>query len=767
MSPGQIGAFMVLPKNVLPNSLITKILLCVSTVLLMSLTTWSYFNINYVEEKFMDDLTGNVDRLSNTIRLGLHYAMMLNSRDDIKENIKNVSRQHEIENIRIYNKQGEIKFSNHPEDLDRSTNIKNEACHICHHSDPPIASVPLKQRIRIFKSPKGYRVMGIISPVYNEPGCSSDCHVHPTDKKVLGALDLVVSLKEVDEEIAGHQMNLALLALTLFLGTAVMIVVIILRFVITPINQLIHGARRIEKGDYRSTVQINQKDEMQELANAINQMGRAIGEKTEALNQQRDEYQNLFEMVPCIVTVQDRNYRLIGYNREFAENFDPLVGDFCYHAYKGRDQKCVICPVEKTFRDGKSHYSEESGIDKDGTVKHWIVRTTPIKDGNGQIVAAMEMNLDITERKQLEEKLEQSEKKYHAIFNNIPNPVFVLTPETLEILDCNDSVAMVYGHHRTELIGTRFSDLFWDPPGTRNIKSLETSALVERAKHRSKDGQPRFVTIRISPSEYDGQVVRLVTISDITKRLEAEQQLIQASKMATLGEMATGVAHELNQPLAVIKTASSFFMRKLRKKEPIKDEILLTMSEEIDSHVQRAAKIINHMRQFGRKTDPNLEKVQINHVLRQAFDIFSQQLKVRGIRVEWLVDEQLPMIMGDPGRLEQVMINLLLNARDAIEEKWDAAPAAEADKVIRLTSARRDGHVVVEVCDSGAGIPDHIREKIFEPFYTTKKVGQGTGLGLSISYGIIQECNGQIYARSNPEGGACFVVEFPIPVNDR
>jgi PAS domain S-box-containing protein len=758
---------MAIFKTILRNSLITKILLCVSTVLLLSLTTWSYFNLNYFEQKFMADLASNMDRLSNTIRLGLHYAMMLNSRGDIKEIIKNVSRQHEIESIRIYNKAGEIKFSNHPNELDTPTNIKAEACNICHQTNPPIAEVPLKQRVRIFNSLKGYRLLGIISPVYNEPGCSSDCHVHPSNKKVLGALDLVVSLKEVDEEISGHKKNLAILALTLFLGTSVMIVFIIMRFVITPINQLIHGARRIEKGDYSTTVRINQKDEMLELAHAINQMGVAIGEKTKALNQQRDEYQNLFKMVPCIVTVQDRDYRLLGYNREFAEKFDPRIGEFCFKAYKGRDEKCVICPVEKTFVDGQSHYSEESGVDKDGTIKHWMVRTTPIKDGNGQIVAAMEMNLDITERKQLEEKLEQSEKKYHAIFNNIPNPVFVLMPESLEIIDCNDSVAFVYGYRRAELIGTLFSELFWDPPGPMLIRNLEANALAERVKHRSKDGQPRYVTIRISPSEYDGKTVRLVTISDITKRLEAEQQLIQASKMATLGEMATGVAHELNQPLAVIKTASSFFMRKLKKKEPIKDDILLTMSTEIDSHVQRASRIINHMRQFGRKTDLNLEKIQINDVLRQAFEIFSQQLKIRGILVEWAIDDNLPEIMGDSGRLEQVMINLLINARDAIEERWEKTPAMDAVKRIRLVSVRKVNHVVVEVCDSGIGIPEPIREKIFEPFFTTKKVGQGTGLGLSISYGIIQECSGKIFARPNPEGGACFVIEFPIPVDER
>ncbi len=759
-----MGAF----NKKLHNSLISKLLLSVGTVLVFSLSLWGYFNITYVEEKIMSDLSANVDRLSNTIRLGLHYSMMLNSRDEIKQNINNIGRQNEINNIRIYNKQGEIKFSNHPEEVDRQTNIKAEACHICHHSDPPIVSVPMVERVRIFQSDRGYRLMGIISPVFNEPGCATDeCHVHPADKKVLGALDLVVSLKDVDKEIASHQVNLIVLAAALFMSTAVIIIFIILRFVTTPINQLIMGARRIEKGDYFTSVEINQKDEMQELAEAIDQMGRAIGEKAEALNKQRDEYQNLFEMVPCIVTIQDHNYHLIGYNREFADKFDPHIGDYCYQVYKGRDKKCEVCPVEKTFADGGSHYSEESGIDKDGTIKHWIVRTTPIKDAEGRIVAAMEMNLDITERKQLEDKLEQSERKYHAIFNNIPNPVFVLSPETMEILDCNDSVTTVYGYRRAELLGTSFLDLFWEPPAKHTIVNFKSSGLVERAKQRSKDDQVRYVTIRFSPSEYGGQQVRLVTIGDITKRLEAEQQLIQASKMATLGEMATGVAHELNQPLSVIKTASSFFMRKLRKKEPIKEEIHLAMAEEIDSHVQRAAKIINHMRQFGRKTDPDLERVQINDVLEQAFEIFHQQLKVRGIEVVWDIDEKLPRIMGDLGRLEQVVINLLINARDAIEEKWADASNSMAQKKIHLTSARHGNLVVVQVCDTGNGIPDKIMGKIFEPFFTTKRVGQGTGLGLSISYGIIKECNGHIYARANPEGGVCFIMEFRIPAGEQ
>ncbi|HSO19048.1 MAG TPA: PAS domain S-box protein, partial [Desulfosarcina sp.] len=744
------------------RSLLLKLLVCVGGLLLLSLGVWGVFNFRYMQKKMIDNITAGTQRLSNTIRLGTHYAMMINSRDDIKQIITNVSKQHDIVNIRIYNKQGEIKFSNRDAEIDTVTNIKDEACYICHRTDPPVYQVTLAETVRTFRAPGGYRLMGVISPVYNEPGCSTDaCHVHPPDKKVLGAIDLVVSLEEADKELARYERNLVALAVFIFLATSAMIFLSIYRFVKYPIKKLIDGTRRIERGDYAESVQIDRADEMGQLAKAIRQMGTAIHSKQSELNKQRDQFQNLFEMVPCVITVQDRDYRLIGYNREFADKFAPKPGDYCYCAYKGRTEKCVDCPVEATFADGQSHYSEETGVDKDGSVKHWIVRTSPIRDESGEIVAAMEMNLDISERKQLEEKLELSEKKYHAIFNNIPNPVFVLEIRSLEILDCNKSVHAVYGLERDQLIGTCFLSLFEVEDRETMAFRMATTAVLNQVRQMGADGRPRFVDIRISPSEYTGQRVLLVTISDVTKRLEAEQQLIQASKMATLGEMATGVAHELNQPLSVIKTASNFFMRKLRKKEPIRDDILMTMSAEIDSHVERATRIITHMRQFGRKSDPNLEPVSLNEVLERAFEIFSQQLKVRGIEVDWRMDPELPRIMGNPSRLEQVVINLLINARDAIEENVDPSREAAARRKITLATTSSAKTVTLSVCDTGVGVPEAIRGKIFEPFFTTKKVGKGTGLGLSISYGIVKECGGRIEVSANPEGGTCFNLSFP------
>jgi histidine kinase len=744
-------------------SLGAKLIISVGIILLLTISTWAYFNIRYQKERLRREIVVETERLSNTIKLGTQYAMMLNSRDDINQIIMNIGKQKGIENIRIYNKLGEVKYSNAQTEIDHTINIGSEPCSICHRSDPPLTNISLAERTRIVGTSEKYRLLGIISPIYNQPECaSSDCHFHPADKKILGALDVVVSLADTDREVLFMEKGIIGLAGVAFLVIAAIIFIFVLRFVNRPIRRLIRGAEAISKGDYSGQIAVDQYDEVGQLANAINQMSREIGEKQEELNRQRDEYQSLFETVPCIITVQDKNYRLVGYNREFADRFDPQPGDYCFYAYKSRQTKCPNCPVEKTFKDGRAHYSEETGINKDGTPTHWIVKTSPIRNKDGEIVAAMEMNLDITHRKQLEEELERSEKKYHDIFNNIRNPIFVLDADTLAIIDCNHSVQAVYGYSRDEIIQRSFLELFNSQERPRYGDELKSASVVNQVKQIRKDGEPIFVDIWISPSRYPGKDVLLVTTSDITERLETEQQLIQASKMATLGEMATGVAHELNQPLAVIKTASSYFMKKIKKKEPIKDDILFTMSAEIDSHVDRASKIINHMRQFGRKSVQKLDEIQLNDLLKKSFEIFSQQLKVRGIDVVWQLEPDLPLIMADADRLEQVFINLLINARDAIEEKWEAQPRQQEQKKITLRTRSNGDRVFVEVQDTGKGIPASISEKIFEPFFTTKEIGKGTGLGLAISYRIVQDFGGNIRLASREGEGAMFVITFPI-----
>lgn len=752
------------------HSLFSKVVLTVGIVLLSSMAVGAFLVIRHQTEDAMEHALNSASRVSDTIRLGCRYAMMINDRGDIQSIINDTARQPDIEIIRVLNKRGEIKFSNLLGEIDETIPQNDEGCASCHRTEPPLVDLDLHGRSRTVRL-DGHRALTVMTPVYNEPGCSpGPCHFHPEDKEVLGLLEVTFSLDAADRKIAGFAQRSFWLAATIFTLTFLAMYFFLSAFVKQPVTKLMALTRRIGKGEDIPNRSVLQDDEMGELAGAIHHMGRQIQTKHAELVRQKEEYQNLFELVPCTITVQDRDYRLLSYNQEFADKFAPRPGQHCYAAYKGLDQPCPDCPVARTFADGQSHVSEENGYSRDGSRSHWIVTTSPIRDSEGQIIAAMEMCLDITPRKELVEQLERSEEKYRAIFNTIPNPVFMLDQDTLDIMDCNDAVDTVYGYKRHEAQGMNFAEFFPEEDREMYVSRLRSTRVIPQARQRvrDKDALPLYVFIRVSPSRYAGRDILLVTTSDITKRLETEQQLIQASKMATLGEMATGVAHELNQPLSVIKTASSFFMNKIKKKEPIREDILLTMAEEINSHVDRASKIINHMREFGRKPEMVLEPVDVNYVLRRAFEIFSQQLKLREIKVIWELEEPLPLIQGDSGRLEQVFINLLLNARDAIEDRWENHDRTKADKRIALrsrveSSGRDRQRVVVEVADTGHGIPKAIAERIFEPFFTTKKVGKGTGLGLSISYGIVGDCGGEIRVEERPGWGAVFVLDFPLP----
>ncbi len=184
------------------HRLAAKLIVMLGAVFLATFTLWSHYSLNYQKKRLMDYHIESADRLANTIKLGAHYSMMFNNREEINQIIKNISTLPDFESIRIYTKNGQIKFSKNPSEIDQTTNIKNEACIICHRSDPPSTHLELPERTRVFDSGKGYRLLGVINPIYNEPICAAaDCHVHSEKEKLLGAMDVVVSLKKTDEEI--------------------------------------------------------------------------------------------------------------------------------------------------------------------------------------------------------------------------------------------------------------------------------------------------------------------------------------------------------------------------------------------------------------------------------------------------------------------------------------------------------------------------------------------------------------------------------------
>jgi PAS domain S-box-containing protein len=381
---------------------------------------------------------------------------------------------------------------------------------------------------------------------------------------------------------------------------------------------------------------------------------------------------------------------------------------------------------------------------------------------------------EITNRKRIEKalrksegELRESEEKYHTLFDSDPNSIFVLEPKTFRILDVNQRCLEVYGHKKNEVVGRSFMDL---GPGEYGEGVLSAGKGAQEAKysvypmvqHRQKDGKPFYVNVHACLRKHQRKYGIVATTVDITKILEKETQLMQASKMSTLGEMATGVAHELNQPLSAIQIGTDFFRTMVKEGEEISQEEMKLVSEQMAQQVARAVHIINHLREFGRKAEIHKEKIDINKPLRGVFTLLGQQLKLRGIEVITDFGESLPPIMGESNRLEQVFIDIVVNARDAIEAKVEHSTEKPTDNILNIRSFQEKGQVVVTITDTGVGMTEDIMEKIFEPFFTTKKVGEGTGLGLSISYGTVKDYNGTIEVESQVGQGTTFKVAFPI-----
>jgi len=436
-------------------------------------------------------------------------------------------------------------------------------------------------------------------------------------------------------------------------------------------------------------------------------------------------------------------------------------------------------------------YEAEDFFPNIGQRGRWLFFTAaPIKGADGKTVGSIETLWDTTERKEAQEALQRaheelettveertaelrkvneelrrSEEKYKTLFDSAPNPIFIMDGRTFQIIDVNATALDCYQQSKEELLKMTFLDLLFeqDRDLEEGLKRLtdHQCGFYPRRRHLRKEGQPFYVNIVACHARHMGMDCLIATTTDIDESVEKEAQLIQASKLATLGTLASGMAHELTQPLNVIQVASDFFLKKIKKGEDVSNDELRTMAEEIGSNVDRASKVIKHMRDFARQSDITRTRLQINEPIEDVFKVMGQQLRLHQIEIELDLDPHLPYIMADHNRLEQVFINLVTNAMYAMDDKGLRWGDKKWQRLLKIRSFLADGQVVVTVSDTGKGIPKEIIDRIFEPFFTTRKAGQGTGLGMSISYRIISDYGGTTEVESEVDKGTTFTLKFP------
>lgn len=362
-------------------------------------------------------------------------------------------------------------------------------------------------------------------------------------------------------------------------------------------------------------------------------------------------------------------------------------------------------------------------------------------------------------------RLHESEEKYRSLFDSGPDAVFVVDGNTLGIIDANPRAVELYGYQKSELITKSFLELGPKHSRSHGISfAKETDArgcvLYQKVLHQKKGDKPFFVNLNARHISLKGKPTIIVAATDITEIVEKDAQLIQASKMKSLGEMSAGIAHELNQPLNAIKMGSDFFTMMMERSLEIPKDQLQLVATEMSTQVDRAADIINTLRAFGRKGDLITEKVDINKAVGAVLSIVGKQLELENIAIRLELTEAISPILAHYNRLQQVFFNLVVNARDAIKAK-NEIESRNMGGVITIRSYESSGRVVAEIHDNGTGIQETVREKIFEPFFTTKEASQCMGLGLAITYGIVKDYGGDIQVLGREGEGATFVVSFP------
>jgi PAS domain S-box-containing protein len=358
-------------------------------------------------------------------------------------------------------------------------------------------------------------------------------------------------------------------------------------------------------------------------------------------------------------------------------------------------------------------------------------------------------------RTRLEKALRTSEERYRSLVNNVQLGILRSTPGPPgKILEVNPAFEEITGYSRDELLAMYVEELYAHCEERRALMEALISAgdtVTRELQWRKKDGSEIVVldTV-ITVRDEAGKVLHFdAIIEDITERKQMEQQLVITDRLASVGEVASGIAHELNNPLTSVIGFSQLLLDK-DIPEDIKEDVRIVASE-----AQRAAVVVKNLLTFARKHAQVKELVNRSDIIGKVLELRAYEQRVNNIQVKTRFAADLPRVMADFFQLQQVFLNIVINAEHFMVE-------AHNKGTLTITTEKVDNVVKASFADDGPGIPEEDLGHVFDPFFTTKEVGKGTGLGLSICHGIITEHGGQIYARSELGKGATFTVELPI-----
>jgi PAS domain S-box-containing protein len=505
-------------------------------------------------------------------------------------------------------------------------------------------------------------------------------------------------------------------------------------------------------------------------------------EKT-ALEKERQQYverggkktQVILDSLPYRIMVVGLDMRIERVNQTFlkehALSSEDVVGEHCYTVRYGLERPCADqgreCILSQRLGDITkkgliSTYQEYT--DEQGETHFDVVTIAPIYDDQGEVVQILEASRDVTERIRLQQEAQKSSTFLEKVIQSTVDGIVVVDTKG-NVLIFNEGMEQLTGYSAGEIINTGHLSSFYDievakenmrkmrsdrhgPPGKLNPTSMTVTA---------KDGEEIPVTLSASIMTIDDKEIGSVgvftdmrEILKMRKELEdANIQLIQSQKIASIGRMAAGVAHEINNPLSAILLYAEMLNDSLKDRSDLTNDIKAIIDQTL-----RCKKIVSDLLEFSRKSAGKTASFSLEDLLNKCLELLVHKTYFQDIDVTLEADSGMPSMIGDMGQLQQVFTNLFINSADAMQGKGNLAIEARFDEDRAL--------FVIKVSDTGPGIPENLRNKVFDIFFTTKPVGKGTGLGLSISQNIIKIHGGQLYFECPPGGGTTFTIELPL-----
>ncbi|MFH0945185.1 MAG: PAS domain-containing sensor histidine kinase [Planctomycetota bacterium] len=461
------------------------------------------------------------------------------------------------------------------------------------------------------------------------------------------------------------------------------------------------------------------------------------------------DYAQYWDEMPCYLSVHDRDYRITKGNKRFRNDFGEINGRFCFQAYKGRDEVCPSCPVERTFADGKSHGSEQTLITRDGREISVMVHTKPFHDHAGEVVSVMEMHTDISEVKRLQGLLNESQERFQTLFEEVPCFISVMG---------RDRVIQHANRRFRETFGPAVGEHCYRVYKHRDEQCLVCPALqtMDDGEHReheevvvSASGEKLNVLCTTAPVRgANGEVDAAIEMAtDITQIRELQTQL------TSIGLLVGSISHGIKGLLTGLDGGIYLVNSGFEKAQPDRVKKGWAM---VQRNVDRVRSMVLDILYYAKDRELTLTDIDTAALVFEVRELMAKKAGDVNVKLDFQVAPEVGTVQGDSAAVRAMLVNLLENSVDACR-----VDQGKSNHQVKLSVRRTPPWMVFEIEDNGIGMDREIRERIFSLFFSSKGV-KGTGLGLFISNKIVDKHGGSIKVESEPGRGSRFLVRLPL-----